>query len=355
MPLELVTMLRPLNKAEVEFELRQNIGHEGCNSTVHIAFDQQLSAEIVIKQIPKADFVAVDSFFEESRILYLSAHPSVVQIYYACQDHDSIYIAMPLYARGSLNKLLEERFLTVREIVVYGCQVASALHHIHSKRLIHFDVKPDNILLSDRGEALLSDFGLASRLTDSGIAQQDKVYLKMVPPEATESEEHTCTYDIYQLGLTLYRMCNGNLAFHQQFNRYIMDGQLDDQRFLNDVRAGAFPCRNFYPEHIPPRLKRIIKQCLEPDPSGRFQAAIDVANELAQIDENLDWHYEVLQQGRKWSRKGSEKQIELFVDNQGVASAKKTILSSNRTLRIKAFCKDNLSAAELKRFFQEQS
>jgi hypothetical protein len=102
-------------------------------------------------------------------------------------------------------------------------------------------------------------------------------------------------------------------------------------------------------------MKRVIKQCLEPDPTKRFQAAIEVANELAQIDDSLDWHYEVLQQGRKWTHKSSEKQIELIVDNQGVASAKKTILSSNRSSRITAFCKDNLSAAELKRFFKEQS
>jgi serine/threonine protein kinase len=348
-------MLRPLNKAEVEFELLQNIGHEGCNSTVHKAFDRQLGAEIVVKQVPKADFVAVSNFFEESRILYLSSHPNVVQIHYACQDDDSIYIAMPLYANGSLNRLLEKRFLTVREIVVHGCQVASALHHIHSKRLIHFDVKPDNILLSDRGEALLSDFGLSRRMTDSGTAQQDKAYMKMVPPEATEAMEHACTYDLYQLGLTLYRMCNGNAAFHQQFNRYLIGEQFERERFLADVRNGAFPCRNTFLEHIPTRIKRVIKQCLEPDPTKRFQAAIEVANELAQIDDSLDWHYEVLQQGRKWTHKGSEKQIELIIDNQGVASAKKTILSSNRASRITAFCKDNLSAAELKQFFKEQS
>jgi len=192
-------------------------------------------------------------------------------------------------------------------------------------------------------------------MADSGTAQQDKAYMKMVPPEATESEEHACTYDIYQLGLTLYRMCNGNVAFHQQFNRYLIGEQFERERFLDDVRNGAFPCRNSYLEHIPSRIKRVIKQWLEPDPNKRFQAAIEVANELAQIDNSLDWHYEVLQQGRKWTHNGSEKQIELIIDNQGVSSAKKTILSSSRTSRIMAFCKDNLSAAELKRFFKEQS
>ncbi len=91
-----------------------------------------------------------------------SAHPNVVQIHYACYDADRIYLAMPYYRKGSVTSLITDKYMTVREIVTVGCQVLSGLHNIHSKGLIHFDVKPDNILLSDRGEALLSDFGLAN-------------------------------------------------------------------------------------------------------------------------------------------------------------------------------------------------
>ena len=68
-------MLRPFNKAEVEFELLHNIGHEGCNSTVHIAHDRQLDAKIVVKKVSKADLPSATEFFEESRILYLGSHP----------------------------------------------------------------------------------------------------------------------------------------------------------------------------------------------------------------------------------------------------------------------------------------
>ena len=347
-------MLRPHSRAEVEFDLIKNIGQEGCNSTVHIAYDRQLDAEIVVKRVSKADLSSAAEFFEESRILYLGSHPNVVQIYYACQDDDNIYIAMPLYIRGSLNRLLEERFLTVREIVAHGCQIASALHHIHSKQLIHFDVKPDNILLSDRGEALLSDFGLAKKMNDTGIALQDTNYVKMLPPEAVHSEEHSCAYDIYQFGVTLYRLCNGNQVFNQQFNSYVTDNLLECKRFADDIKSGVFPCRNTYPEHIPLRIRKVIKKCLEPNPSERFRAAIEVANELAQIDECLDWQYEVLPQSRSWTHDDSEKQIKLIIDEHGKASATKTNLTSSRSSRIRAFCKDNLSPSELKAFFKDQ-
>ena len=105
---------------EVSFRLDKEIGQEGANSKTYIAHDEQLDAEIVIKKVPHSGVGSVDQYFEESRILYMSAHPNVVQVYYACKDASHIYIAMPYYRRGSLNALMNARFLTVREIVTLG-------------------------------------------------------------------------------------------------------------------------------------------------------------------------------------------------------------------------------------------
>jgi serine/threonine protein kinase len=158
-------VFKPYNKAEVTFDLVREIGTDGQNSRTFVATDHQLNAEIVIKQIAKASLASPVNFFDESKALYASAHPNVVQIHYGCEDADSIYLAMPYYRRGSVKNLITNRHMTVREIVTAGCQILSGLHNIHSKGLIHFDVKPDNVLLSDRGEALLSDFGLAGKWT----------------------------------------------------------------------------------------------------------------------------------------------------------------------------------------------
>jgi serine/threonine protein kinase len=213
-------MLKPYQKAEISFDLIREIGAHGTNSHTYVSRDHQLDAEIVTKQISKASLYSPTNFFDESKALYASAHPNVVPIHYACEDSDNIYLAMPYYRKGSLKDLMGTRHLTVREIVTVACQILTALHNIHSKGLIHFDVKPDNILLSDRGEALLCDFGLAKQMNFSGIAAQDRHYAKMIPPEATTGDFFNATFDIYQLGLTLYRMCNGDTAFYDQFARY---------------------------------------------------------------------------------------------------------------------------------------
>jgi eukaryotic-like serine/threonine-protein kinase len=344
-------MINLYNLAQVSFELKTEIGQEGKNSNTYIAHDPQLNAEIVIKKISKQKIDSIDCFFDESKILYLSSHPNVVQIHYACQDCDNIYIAMPYYRNGSLNSLINSRFLTVREIVVFGCQIASGLHNIHSKKLIHFDVKPDNILLSERGEALISDFGLAKHIDFSGKASQDRLYFKMFPPEALNGCEFTVLFDIYQLGLTLYRLCNGNSDFNGQFYTYgVTPSSFDRDRFRFDVRNGRFPNRSTFLEHIPEKLRKIIKKCLDPKPSDRYCAIIEVANALAEIDGNsLDWQFSQLNSDKVWRKRTDNREYKLTISSDGSSQAEKITASGNVT-RMRDYCQSNLTPKDIKKF-----
>ena len=343
-------MLKPYSKAEISFILGNEIGQVGANSRTYVAHDHQLDAEIVIKKILKSNLDSVEVFFEEAKILHLSSHPNVVPVHYACQDTDSIYIAMPYYSCGSLNELIDTRFLTVREIVVLGCQIASGLHNIHSKKLLHFDIKPDNVLLSDRGEALISDFGLSQRLGLSGTAEQDRLYFKMRPPEAYKKSVFTTTFDIYQFGLTLYRMCVGNVVFYDQFHRFgTTTADFDRDAFKFDVCNGRFPNRAAFEDHIPERLKRLIKRCLEPDPSNRFQSVIDVSNELAQVEEKLDWRFSFDGKNRTWQKNDGEKEYLLTVKKNNESLAEK-ITGSGRRSRIVPYCKSEITSREIRKF-----
>jgi serine/threonine protein kinase len=343
-------VLKPYSKAEISFDLRSEIGLAGTNSKTYVAHDDQLDAEIVIKKILKSELDSVDVFFEEAKILHLSSHPNVVPVHYACQDTDSIYIAMPYYSRGSLNELIDSRHLTVREIVVLGCQIASGLHNIHSKKLLHFDIKPDNVLLSDRGEALISDFGLSQRLGPAGTAGQDRMYFKMRPPEVYVTSDFKPTFDIYQFGLTLYRMCNGNAEFYDQFHKFgTTPASFDRDGFKFAVRNGRFPDRAVFEAHIPERLRRLIKKCLEPDPADRFQAAIDVSNELAQVEDRLDWQFTTDAQRRIWERHDTGKTYRLTVEADGTSFAEK-ISDSGRSTRIVAYCKTDITSREIRKF-----
>lgn len=346
-------MLKPFHQAQITFDIIREIGQHGQNSQTFVTRDHQLDAEIVAKRLDKARFHCPDDFFAEAQALYASAHSNVVQIQYACYDDDYIYITMPYYKNGSVKDLLAARHLTVREIISLGTQILAGLHNIHSKNLIHFDIKPDNVLLSARGEALLSDFGLAKHMNYSGVAAQDRLYGKMIPPEVTYTDHFDRTFDIYQIGLTLYRMCNGNDHFNAQFAKYGPHDNFDRDAFRYDLRNGRFPDRSSFAAHIPSTLRNVIKKCLDTNPANRYPSAVDVANAMAGIDGPcLDWQFATDEGKNIWTKNENGTKYELLVNPDGSSVCYKEVNGGARR-RINNACKPKITERELRKLFAE--
>jgi len=272
----------------IKFKKKGKIGgDEGQNSDVFLADDEQLGNELVIKQIEKSKFNQED-YFMEAHMMYASKHPNVVEIQYASQDDEYIYLAMPYYKNGSLNSLMEEKFLSVREIIKYSLDLLSGISFIHSKKLLHLDIKPTNILINNEGKAVIADFGLSRYTDDNGIAEQQAFYMKHVDPERCKHSARTVQSDIYQIGLTMYRLCNGNANFLEQYNDKITGQKLS----LEDaVKTGCFPDRQMFLPHIPKELQKVILKALNVDTNLRYSNTIEMMNAISIIDSNLDWIY----------------------------------------------------------------
>lgn len=271
-------------------------GEEGKNSEVKTAFDHQLDAYFAVKVIPKVKFIEdfgsekENLFFDEAKMLYRNQHPNIVRIQHASCCDKNIYFTMPFYKKGSLNKLMNSRFLKVREIIKYSLEFLSGVHYIHTNNLLHFDIKPTNILINDSNKAMISDFGL-SRYTDNfGIAKYSKFYTSHYPPECFGKDVATKYADIYQSGLTLYRMCNGNSDFRHQYEILKSRGM---DTLMRAIIKEKFPIRTYLP-HIPKKLRRIVNRALNPNPDDRYETILDIMNEISKIDENLDirFYYE---------------------------------------------------------------
>lgn len=242
---------------------------------------------------------------------------------------------MPYYKNGSLKRLIDSRFLTVREVIRYSIQFLSGLNHIHTKGLIHFDVKPDNILLSNSNEALLSDFGLANAMDLLGFAEQDVVYPKQVPPEKFSQTKFSIHFDIYLAGLTLYRLCNGNEHYYRQFAFTTHD------EYKNAILSGKFPNRDLYLPHVPKKLHKAINIALEVDPSNRYENVLEFINAIGSVDSNLDWSYQPAAGLHRWELNESDKTYTIDLTPNGGTfdiTTQKTIKSSNRTTKVTAGC-----------------
>lgn len=277
--------------ASIDLSKLEPLNKEGKNSSVFSYHDDQLGKDFIVKQISKqkvyeqygSDYL--NNLFSESKILYSNRHPNIVDIQYASYDDDNVYLSMPKYKNGSLNALINSRFLTVREILKLSLEFLSGLHYVHTNNLIHFDIKPTNILIDDNGKGVLTDFGLAKYVNTYGVALPDMIYSAHKPPEHFKNAELTTKSDIYQAGITLYRLCNGNDIFYKQFE--------DSSNWKTDVIKGKIPDRNFYLPHIPVRLQKIISKAINIDPDKRYDTVLELINQLSNIDENLDWKYVV--------------------------------------------------------------
>lgn len=331
-----------LQTANLNFETIQEIGRQGRNSEVYIAHDKQLNGNLVVKKIAKTRIPNAADYYKEAKILYSSSHHNIVKVNYGCSDADSIYIAMPYYQRGSLKTLIENRFLTVREVVRYGIQFLSGLNHIHSKGMMHFDIKPDNVLISDSNEALLADFGLAKAMDNFGFAQQSLVYQKQIPPERFNQQDFTIQYDIYLSGLTLYRIVNGNQHYLSQLGTFT-----SMQQYQHSILQGTFPNRDNYLFHVPLKLRRVINKAMSVHPGDRHKNVLELINELSDIEENLDWQYSNTGGSQQWVNSFSDKTITILLTQNGNnfdLNSSKHMNASGNVTRIVDHCVDGLTS-----------
>lgn len=331
-------MIIPYQTAQVSFQKQKRIGENGENSEVYVAHDEHLDAELVVKQV-KTDGFNEELYLLEAQLLYKSVHPNVVQVLYACKDTQHIYIAMPYYRRGSLHQIVETEGLTCRQLIRYSIQFLSGLNNIHSKGLLHFDIKPDNILISDTNEALLSDFGFAKNMDDDGFASPDATYRLHLPPESAETRDFNNSADIYQVGLTLYRLLVGLESLKQQRDSYANGAEL-----ARSQRMETYPDLAQVPRHVPKKLKTIIKKCLRYDPDARYQSVMDLLNDLSSIEDlGLDWSFSSDGNVQRWesiSSDGTSLLVEV-VDNGSCTAQKKTASGVYR--RKPGLCGDNVT------------
>jgi eukaryotic-like serine/threonine-protein kinase len=331
----------------LHFKLGKEIGGEGKNSKVYLAHDFQLDADIVVKQIKKAEFKDANNFFDEAKILHSTSHANIAPIHYSTQDDEHIYISMPLFKKGSLNTIIDSRFLSLTEILKYSIDFLSGLHHIHTLRLLHCDIKPTNILLSDTNDAVLTDFGLSKYLNDDGLTQVDKLYHIHRAPETLISNTINHQSDIYQAGLTVYRLCNGNPFYKNQMIKYQKDGKINMDKLNEGIFKGNFPDRSLYLHYIPQSIKSAIRKALQPNPADRYNSVLDFLNDLAKIEINYDWCFYPEDSASYWRCESDNKAYEVLITSAdekhlSVKTTKK-VAGAAREQQILAYCNKKIA------------
>jgi serine/threonine protein kinase/tetratricopeptide (TPR) repeat protein len=250
---------------------------EGGKGVVYRAHDNTLDRIVAIKLLKGESFdeETYARFTREAQAAARLTHPNVVSTYDMGKEGNRYFLVMEYVKGTSLGGLMEshrEEGLDPSHAVPIAMDVCRALRYAHSEGVVHRDVKPENIMITQDGTTKLMDFGLAravdkSRLTKDGMMIGTPAYMA---PENALGRESDARTDLYSLGCVLYEMLTGRPPFRTEDSLKLIYSQ------INDIPVS--PSR--VNPHIPASLEQIILRLLAKNPNDRFQSAADLLRAL---------------------------------------------------------------------------
>lgn len=266
-----------LNRLE-RYEIRERLGAGGM-ARVYRAWDTHLERLVAIKILHEHladDDTFKERFEREAKFIASLNHPNIVQVYdYKATERDGfpLYYMVMSYVEGkTLRQVLEEAAnarqpLSHAEVLHYTHNLCDALGYAHERGMVHRDVKPGNVILNARGDAILTDFGIArmvatSRLTQDGVSTGTPAYMS---PEQANGDPGDARSDLYSLATIVFEMLTGHTPFTDDGTLSIMYKQLN----------APIPAISERLQQPNPQLDAFMKRALAKNPADRFASAQD--------------------------------------------------------------------------------
>lgn len=278
--LELGTMLSG------RYEVLKRVGSGGM-ANVYMAKDHKLNRNVAVKVL-KSEYVEDEKFLKkfetEAQAVARLSHPNIVNIYDVGIEDGINYIVMELAEGITLKEYIRKKgYLSPKETVEISTQIASAISHAHKNHIIHRDIKPQNILVSDTGIIKVTDFGIAKATSSNTVTSTATAMgsVHYISPEQAKGRFCDEKSDIYSLGITMYEMVTGHVPFDHENGVTIALMHLQNEITPpSQIRDG-----------IPDSLEKIILKCTMKKPEERYQTADDLIADLRLVFEDTSGGY----------------------------------------------------------------
>jgi len=267
-----------IGKIISHYKIIEKLG-EGGMGIVYKAHDTKLDRDVALKFLPR-DVSQSDEernrFIHEAKAASALDHPNICTIHEVDETADGQqFIVMGYYEGTSISKKVEKGRLDVAEAVWIAIQIAEGLQAAHEKGIVHRDIKSSNIIVTDKGQVKILDFGLArkkglSKLTKTGATVGTASYMS---PEQARGDTIDHRTDLWSLGVVLYEMVTGRLPFRGGHEMAIL---------YSVVNTEPQPLQESVP-NASPELIHIIGRTLEKEPADRYQSASDMLIDLRRL------------------------------------------------------------------------
>ncbi|MEL1134152.1 Stk1 family PASTA domain-containing Ser/Thr kinase [Desulfitobacterium sp. THU1] len=264
------------------YEIIEKIGSGGM-AIVYKAKDLLLNRIVTIKVLREqftADEDFVRRFRREAQSAASLSHMNIVSIYDVGKDGDSEYIVMEYVEGQNLKEIIRSYApLSTEQTLDLGIQIAEAIHHAHEHHIIHRDIKPHNILVTDDGRIKVTDFGIAravsaATMTHSGDIVGSVHYLSPEQAKGVQTNEQS---DVYSLGIILYELLTGKVPY---------DGESPIAIALKHLQEQAVPPSKLNPR-VSPALENLVMRAIAKSPDQRYATAKELMQDLHKVQAGL--------------------------------------------------------------------
>lgn len=268
-----------------KYTLKHRIG-TGSFGEVWLATDNAVGHDYAIKILRPG--IPINERLREAQIGHRLTHNNLVRVHQAdvvtVSGNDLVIIAMDYLPDGSITKLANPSgYIPLPEVIRIGIDILRGLEYLHSQNFFHNDVKPENVLVGANCRGMLGDYGIVGISADGSPVPPPNTYKIHCAPEIVKKVGINAQTDVFQAGMTLFRMLVGLGVLRDKFIK------LGETNYYQAICDAKLVTANDFPAYVPNRMRRIVFKALSPDTADRYVSALEMRRDLEKLNYPGHW------------------------------------------------------------------
>ena len=319
-----------IGRTILHYKMLKKLG-EGGMGIVYLAEDTKLERKVAIKFLPhtiSTNSEDKERFKIEAKAAAALNHPSIATIYAFEEEDDDLFISMEYIEGIELKDKIKAGQIEIDEIIGISIQIVKGLQAAHEKGIVHRDIKPSNIMVNNKNQIKIMDFGLAKMSGSINLTRTDTTIgtVAYMSPEQISGEKVDYRTDIWSFGVVLFEMLTGKLPFRGEYEPSILYSIVNEEPLIVTQ----------FRSDIPEELQTIVDKALQKNTNARYQSVTEILNDLQSCLAEKEYEFKILSSHRSQNIRLNNLPVQLtsFVGRNTEIIEIKNLLSKVRLLTL---------------------